>query len=98
MFSLAFLLVRMLFSVLFSECNNLTWGRDGCYIYASRAFVCLSRMRYFLSFSLLLGVGSRLRIVIVTLPGHLTFLTNTCIYLPSSRFYKSPYYQTISGS
>ena len=39
-----------------NHCEHLTWGRKNAGIYASRAFVCLSCMHYFLSFSLPLGV------------------------------------------
>ena len=44
-------------------------GEENAGLYASRAFVCVSCMRLFLSFSLPLGVGGWLRIVTVALPG-----------------------------
>ena len=55
-------------SVLFSSVIiSLEEERTG--LYASRACVCLSCMRYILSFSLPLCVGGQLRIVIVVLCG-----------------------------
>ena len=65
-----------LFSCLFQSCLAL-WSsclgkRD--LVYSLRAFLFLSCIRYFLSFSLPLGVGGLLWIVIVTLPWLLFYL------------------------
>ena len=56
------------FSVLFSivVCSV---GEEGVDLYTSRAFVCLTCMRCFLSFSFPLGVGGWLQIVTAALPG-----------------------------
>ena len=57
------LLLVLFFSVLFSiKISSL--GEEGAGLYASRAFVCLSCMRYFLYFALPLvsGVGCGLRL------------------------------------
>ena len=45
------------------------FGEERAGLYDSRAFVCLSCMHYFLSFSLPLGVGGWLQILIVALLG-----------------------------
>ena len=62
--SLVLLFVLVLFSIVITSLRE-----ERASLNASRVFVCLSCMRYVLSFSLPLGVGGRLWIAIVALPG-----------------------------
>ena len=63
-------LLLVFFSLFFSpvqHCVTISLGVERAGLYASRALVCLSYMRYFLS--LLYSSSCRLRLVIVALPG-----------------------------
>ena len=75
MLSLNLLIGLMFFRDLFSiVITSLLEERAG--LYASRAFVCLSCMRFFFFFvvSLSCGIGRRLRMVIVALAGLFIYL------------------------
>ena len=64
MLSLTFLFVLMLICILFSIVVT-SLGEERAGLYVSLAFVCLSCVTFCVSFSLPLGVGCRLRSLIV---------------------------------
>ena len=70
----------------FRQCHHHNW-EERAGLYASRAFVCFPWMRFFFPLTLPLGVGGWLWLVIVALPGPLSYCLLCNLYLYILLFY-----------